>query len=211
MPSSTSVVTPERYAQGRTFAEYLAYIGSADNLARPAPGGGARQDNSERFQRNIDEFTLTPAETAALQALPARRMLVIGEDWCPDVYRGMPVLARICEVAGWEMRIFQRDDHPDLIAEFLLRRDGEAFQSIPVAALYTPEGRLLGSFHERPQVAYIYMNGLQKRFSREPGESEDEMRTRIRQAYRDLQQSNEWDQWRHATVEEIIAIAKTAA
>src|SRR5580704_410140 len=35
-----SVVTPERFAKGRTFDEYLKYAGSAENLAREAFGGG---------------------------------------------------------------------------------------------------------------------------------------------------------------------------
>ena len=47
-------VTPERYAQGMTFEQYVAYVGSPHNLAREAFGGyfpdggsyaGPRADN----------------------------------------------------------------------------------------------------------------------------------------------------------------------
>ena len=34
-----SVVTPERFAKGRTFDEYVKYVGSPENLAREAFGG----------------------------------------------------------------------------------------------------------------------------------------------------------------------------
>ena len=54
-----SVVTPERFARGRTFDEYVKYVGSPDNLAReafsayhPDAGsiGGPRTDNSAIFR-----------------------------------------------------------------------------------------------------------------------------------------------------------------
>lgn len=48
-----SVVTPERFASGMTFEQYLAYIGTPENLTREAFGyhGGSfgaapRKDNS---------------------------------------------------------------------------------------------------------------------------------------------------------------------
>ena len=34
MERKDSVVTPERFASGRTFEQYLAFIGTPDNLAR---------------------------------------------------------------------------------------------------------------------------------------------------------------------------------
>jgi hypothetical protein len=68
----------------------------------------------------------------ALKELAAKpngphHMVVIGEDWCPDVYRGMPVAARIAEAAGIELRVFERDQNKDMIAEYL--HHGE-FESI---------------------------------------------------------------------------------
>lgn len=206
--SSQSVVTPERFAAGRTWEEYFAYIGSEENLGREAPGGRPRQDNTERFERNWSDFELTDQEKATLQSLPKRKMLVIGEDWCPDVFRGAPVLAKIAKAAGWEARFFQRDDNKDIIKEFLNKKDGQEFESIPVAVLYSEDHQYIGHFIERPAVANEHMANMQKMFTRQEGESEEEMRNRLRQAYRDLQQSDEWDRWRHATVDEIVEIAK---
>jgi hypothetical protein len=36
MDRASSVVTPERFAQGLTFEDYMRYIGTAENLAREA-------------------------------------------------------------------------------------------------------------------------------------------------------------------------------
>ena len=207
--SSASVVTPERYVGAMTWQQYLTYIGSAANLEREAPGGGKRQDNTERLTANDAAFTLKPEHAEALRTLPRMKLLVIGEDWCPDVHRGAPVLARMAASAGWDFRIVQRDENKDIIAEFLNKTDDGAFESIPVAVLYTADHRYVGHWIERPKIATEYMAKMQKTFARNAGESEDEMRTRIRTSYRTLQQSDEWDRWRHATVDEIIELAKT--
>ncbi len=208
MTTQESVVTPQRFDQGRTFDDYLQYIGSPQNLKREGPRGGARPDNSERFQRNIDQYEIKPEHVQALKALPKLKMLVIGEDWCPDVYRGLPVLAKICETAGWELRIFQRDDNKDMIAEFLNEKDGQQFQSIPTAVLYTTGHQYLGHWIERPKVAETRMKEIAASFTRQEGESEEEMRDRLRARYRELQAGDEWASWRHATVDEIIALVR---
>ncbi len=208
--NTQSVVTPERFNSGRTYDDYLAYIGSDENLAREAPGGRPRQNNTERFQKNWDEFEITDEEAARLQALPKLKMLVIGEDWCPDVFRGSPALGKIAACAGWEARFFQRDDNPDIIKEFLNKKEDGEFESIPVAVLYTEDHEYVGHFIERPAGANSHMAEMQKRFTRQEGETEDEMRTRLREAYRALQHSDERDSWRHATLDEIEVLAKNA-
>ena len=141
----------------------------------------------------------------ALQTLPRLKMLVLGEDWCPDVYRGLPVLAEIAANAGWELRIFPRDEHSDIMSEFL--KDGQ-HESIPTAVLYTPEHEYIGHWIERPAVANAHMAQMQQRFKQRDGESQDEMRTRIGETYRALQSSDEWASWRDATVDEIVDLVR---
>jgi len=199
-----SVVTPERFKSGKTWNQYLAFIGSEENQQRAAPNGSPRGDNSERFIRNMGAWQISEAAREALQQLPRLKMLVLGEDWCPDVYRGLPVLAEIAAAAGWELRIFARDEHNDIMAEFL--KDGQ-HESIPTAVLYTMDHEYIGHWIERPAVANEHMASMQKLFSRRDGESEQEMRARIGQAYRELQSSDEWASWRDATVDEMIALA----
>lgn len=205
-----SVVTPERYAQGRNWSDYVEYIGTPENLARPGPRGGARADNSERMQRNIDQYVVKPEQVAALRALPKYKVLAIGEDWCPDVYRGLPVIAAVCEAAGWELRLFQRDDNEDMTAEFPNIKDGQSFNSIPVIAFYSADGFTeVARWIERPKVADETISAIAKEFTRQEGESEDDMRTRLRARYQTLQTSDQWDDWRHASVDEWLALLQS--
>src|SRR5205085_9913818 len=87
--------------------------------------------NRELFERNYTGTVPTAEQAAALKALRAKvdHIMVVGEDWCPDVYRGMPVAAKIAETMGVELRIFERDQNKDIIREYLNK--GE-FESIPV-------------------------------------------------------------------------------
>ena len=119
-----AVVTPERFAKGRTFEEYVQYTGSAENLAREAFGGtylpdagstaGPRRDNSAIFRDRHAKARLSEAQAAAMAWLAAQpngpaKLLVISEDWSSDCRRDVPMLARLAEAGSLEMRIFNRD------------------------------------------------------------------------------------------------------
>ena len=109
-------VTAERFAQGRTFAEWVAYIGSPENLNRPGVGfnGSVRRNYQDWVQAFYDSFHPTDFQTAALKDLAGRtnapaKLLVIAECWSSDCRREVPTLARIAEAGGMELRIFNRD------------------------------------------------------------------------------------------------------
>lgn len=177
-----SVVTPERFASGLTYQEYIDRI----------------QNNKDRFQMNYEGTTVSDSEAAALRALVAKpngpaKMLVIGEDWCPDVYRGMPVLARIAEAAGMEMRIFPRDENLDIMDEFL--NQGE-HRSIPTAVFYTRDHQYIYHWIERPAKAQAEMGEMRKLYEgRTREEAADDVFA--------FQQGPIWGGWRNATVTEI--------
>ena len=180
--AAASVVTPERFAQGLTYEQYLNKI----------------EQNKDRFQMNYEGTTVSEEDTKALKALAAKpngpaKMLVLGEDWCPDVYRGMPVLARFAEAAGLEMRVFPRDENLDIMNEFL--KDGE-FQSIPVAVFYTRDHDYILHWIERPEQANAEMPQLRKLYEgRTREEAADDVKA--------FQQGEVWAGWRDATVKEL--------
>ena len=118
------MITAERFAQGRTFDEYVRYVGSPDNLAREAFGagylpdggsqGGPRKDTSAVFRDRYATARLTEQQTAAITWLAAQpggpaKILVISEDWSSDCRRDLPWLQRLAEAGGLELRIFDRD------------------------------------------------------------------------------------------------------
>src|SRR5437773_12014222 len=118
-----SIVTPERFAQGMTFDEYVRYVGAPENLAREAWGGyfpdsgsipTARKDNSAVFRERYARARLSEQQAAAIKWLAAQpggpaKILVISEDWSSDCRRDVPMLARLAEAGGLELRIFNRD------------------------------------------------------------------------------------------------------
>jgi hypothetical protein len=142
--------------------------------------------------------------------------VVIGEDWCPDVYRGAGVAQKIAEAAGIEMRFFERDQNKDMIAEYL--KDGE-FESIPVYVFYDKDHNEIYHFIERPKLANEQIHvtrevlgdmtpeGIAKRIGHEPSEEElAAARAEARQKYMTWQkESDTWANWRVAAVDEVIA------
>lgn len=202
--ATESPITLERFAKGKTFQQYLE--------------SGIR--NRELFENNYKDLTITPEQKKALQELAARpdgphHMVVIGEDWCPDVYRGAGVAQRIAEAAGIEMRFFERDQNKDMIAAYL--KDGE-FESIPVYVLYDKNHKEITHFIERPKLANQQIHvtreiigdmspeAIAKRLGHEPSEEEVAAeRAKGRERYMTWQRESEtWAGWRLAAVDEVI-------
>ncbi len=181
MAEKTSVVTPERFNQGLNYTDYIAQI----NV------------NKDQFQSLYDQFQLTPEDAEFFSKAvqhpdgPAK-MLVIGEDWCPDVYRGMPMMARISEASGMEMRVFPRDSHMDIMNEFL--NNGE-HMSIPVAVFYTRDHKYIGHWIERPKAANQERAQIEEQIKRDLPDADDqtaraELRTRNRARFPAWQQES---------------------
>lgn len=185
-----SVVTPERFAQGESYEAWLARA----------------ERNQKRFEENYEETVVSDEDARALAELvslpngPAR-CLALGEDWCPDVFRGLPVMARIAEASGMELKVFSRDQHKDIMQEFLHHGEHE---SIPTFVFYTKDHEYIAHWIERPALAQEQMPELQK--LSKPLQNADlpeEERAKYIQAYRDFQHGPIWSGWRQATIKEI--------
>jgi thiol-disulfide isomerase/thioredoxin len=193
-----SVVTAERFAQGLTYEGFLDAI------------EGDR--NKPRFQENYDGTQVPDDEVRAFKELMAKpngpaKMLVIGEPWCPDVFRGMPVFARLAEATGIEMRVFFRDQNKDIMAEFL--NNGE-YESIPVAVFYTRDMEEIAHFIERPALANREMRELLAPMYarlRKP-DMTDEEKAAARKEYIDFQNGPVWANWRQETIREVLALLR---
>jgi hypothetical protein len=82
------VVTPERFASGMTFDQYLAFIGTPENLAREAGWwrGPEWMDWSGILRTWYDDLRLRDDQVAAIRWLTAQprgpaKILVISEEW----------------------------------------------------------------------------------------------------------------------------------
>lgn len=185
-----SVVTPERFTQGITYDQWMEQIGR----------------NQARFTENYEEMQLSDDDARVLKELAGRekgpaRCLALGEDWCPDVFRGLPVMARIAEASGMELRIFFRDQNKDIMEEF---RKGGEHESIPVFVFYTKDHDYIAHWIERPALANEQMTELRELTEplRDPDISQEE-RQKLIKAYIDFQHGPVWDGWRQATVREV--------
>ncbi len=204
---SESPITRERFNAGKTFQQYL----------------DSGINNRELFERNYNGLKISPEQEKRLKALAAKgvaSVAVIGEDWCPDVYRGLGVAQRIAEAAGIELRFFERDQNKELILPY--RKDSE-FESIPVYVFFDRDHHYLAHFIERPKLANEQMHlvraamgdtspaGIAAKLGHEP--SPDEIaaeRAAARAKYLEWQQGDVWAGWRVAAVDEVIELLEAA-
>lgn len=223
--TATSVVTPERFARGMPFDDYVAYIGTSENLSRQGSGGGARVDRSAFFRQAFQNARLTDDQLAALKWLVAQpggpaRMLVISEDWSSDCRRDVPTFARIAAESGMELRIFNRDGqkfsraqmpepaetpNADLVSEFLNHKNGQLYQSIPVCAFFTRDLGYLYHFTEYPAIYDKDRLVVDHIRAARPDESPEQTRERAGREFGELMDSPFWRIWASATVDEIVS------
>ncbi|HEY7541984.1 MAG TPA: thioredoxin family protein [Methylomirabilota bacterium] len=134
-----------------TFEQYVAYAGTPENLAREAGWwlGRQRHDFSGLLRDRYARARLDEPQVAAIRWLAAQpggpaNVLVISEEWSSDCRRDLPMLARLAEAGGLDLRIFPRDGqklgrgqradpaespNADIVNEFLNEKDGQTFQS----------------------------------------------------------------------------------
>ena len=140
-----------------------------------ADGGStptARKDNSAVFRERYAAARLTDEQAAAIRWLAAQpggpaKILMISEDWSSDCRRDVPMMARLAETGGLELRIFNRDGrrfaegprsapaespNADLVNAYLSERDGRTFQSIPVIVIFSADFVELHRHIERPAL-----------------------------------------------------------
>jgi hypothetical protein len=166
------MVSAERFGQGMTFPQYVAYTATPENLRREASPGGSGRRWSAHLQETYEATQLSAAQQAAWTWLAAQpegpaKVLAISEEWSSDCRRDIPVLAKVADTAGLELRIFPRDGqrfgatpepdprespNADLMARYLNRRDGTTYQSIPVVVFFTRDLRELYRYIELPRV-----------------------------------------------------------
>ncbi len=225
MDRSRSVVTRERFAQGMTFDQYVAWIGTPANLRREATMGAARRDWSGFFRKAYDAAHLTEAQREAWQWLvrqpggPAK-VLAISEEWSSDCRRDVPMIARIADEFGLELRIFPRDGerfssaprpdpaqspNADIMGEFLNEKNGATWQSIPVIAFYTRDLGYLGHYTE---YSAMYHKDRILAFVRSarPGEKPEETKARADREFMEMQQSPFFRVWACAGVDEMLSL-----
>ena len=219
------MVSAERFAKGMTFSQYVAHTATPENLKREASPGGAGRQWSDYLRKVYDASQLSEAQQAAWKWLVAQpggpaRVLAISEEWSSDCRRDIPLLAKVADTTGLEVRIFPRDGqrfsaapepdprespNADLMAQFLNRRGSQTFQSIPVIVFYTADMTELYRYIEFPAVyRKDRIRGAQT--AARPGETIEQTKPRAAREFMEMQQSPFWQVWRDAAQAEWLSM-----
>jgi hypothetical protein len=204
VPQATSVVTPARFEQGLTYAAFVAQAAvNRDKLELYYNDSALSSDDIAFFKR-----------AAALPNGPAQ-ILAIAEAWCGDVFRELPTIARIAETSGVELRVFLRDENPDIMDEFL--SNGGQSRAIPVFVFYTKETRYVAHFTERSAGAHAelaaIMNDVKSQLNLPPTATfatvpESERQAFLRKVITRI--TPRFPEWRKESVREMRALLSTA-
>lgn len=220
-------MTPQRFAQGMTFDQYAAYIGTPENLAREGTtlaASASRRDWSGFFRQRYAKAALTEPQTTAIAWLAARpggpaKVLVISEDWSSDCRRDVPYLQRLADAGGLELRIFNRDGqtlpkdgrpdpvsspNADLMLRYMNARADGTFASIPVAVFFDRDFNELSRYVELPSS--YHKDTLVARI-RGPrlGETPEQTKARGGKEFFAMFETPFYDVWAHAAIAEILS------
>ena len=125
----------KRFETGQSWKDYMAQMG----------------DTRARTEENYQKSALTEDERKAFGAIKnVRYAMMLAENWCGDVHRNSPLIAHVCEaIPGCELRVFFRDQVPDLRDLFL----NNGYQSIPVVVFFDRDWNEIGRWIERAHAA----------------------------------------------------------
>src|SRR3989475_12271602 len=213
-------MTPERFANGMTFDDYVKFIGSPENLRREGfdvrrfSVANPRVDWSAYLRERHAKARLSDEQSAAIKWLTAKpggpaKVLVIAEDWSSDCRRDVPYLARLAEAGGLELRIFTRDadamllkglpdpaagDNTDLVLEYANEKKGQKFATIPVAVFFTTDFVELYRYVEYPAI-YRKDRVIGHLRAARPGETDEQVQTRGGRAIATVLESPFFELW----------------
>jgi hypothetical protein len=124
-----------RFSKGMAWKEYMAQMG----------------DTRARTEDNYNKATLTDEERKFFSGVTdVKYILMLAENWCGDVHRNSPLVARIAEtIPGAELRVFFRDQNLDITDCFL----NNGFRSIPVVVFFDKDWNEIGRWIERSHPA----------------------------------------------------------
>jgi hypothetical protein len=204
MPTATTVVTPVRFEQGLMYADFLAQAAvNVDKFEHNYQSAPLSSEDLEFFQR-----------AASLPRGPAK-IVAIAEAWCGDVYRELPTVARIANATGLSLRVFLRDENPDIMDEFL-SNDGKS-RAIPVFVFYTADMQYITHFTERAEIAHRELAEIADQVKAKMGlpkettfatAPEDRKQELLREVIARIQPRS--DDWRKEAIREMRLLLSTA-
>lgn len=117
----------------------------------------AMKTNKDEMLTIYKQFTLTDEDKNKLEALRPKKLraIVLTEDWCGDAMLNNPILLKIAEAAGMEVRFVLRDSNLELMGQYLTNGTSRA---IPIFIFINEEGNESGVWGPRaPEMQAFVM------------------------------------------------------
>lgn len=123
------------WESGQTYEQWLAGAGDAK-----------RREDLEKFYA---EVTLTPDDQQLLKLVDRPvHILALAEDWCGDVRRNVPVIARMVteNTANLRLRLVDKETRPQLMVRYLTN----GAEAIPIIVFMNDQFVEIGFWGPRP-------------------------------------------------------------
>lgn len=132
------------------------YFDEAISLADYMDKMETHKENSFRIYEQFE----VPKDDEFIELLKEKKpeILIITEDWCGDAMMNNPILRRIAEAAGLDVRTVYRDEDTDLIDKHLTNGG----RSIPIYLLFGEDGEVEATWGPRAAQLQDYVMGLRK-------------------------------------------------
>lgn len=144
----------------------------------------------ERTEKIYEQFEVPTG--ADLSGLENKKILAITEDWCGDAMLNNPIMLKMAEAAGAEMRAAYRDEDTDLIDRHLTNGG----RAIPIYLILNAEGELVGKWGPRaPELQQLVVDGRAGLPAKEDegfAEAEKAFYGSLQQRYVDDRKTWEW-------------------
>jgi hypothetical protein len=130
----------------------------------------AMTTNKEEMLTIYKQFTLTDEDKNTLEALRTKKMraIVLSEDWCGDAMLNNPILLKMAEAAGMEVRFVLRDSNLELMDQYLTNGTSRA---IPIFIFINEEGNEVGVWGPRAPELQAFV--MEKRAALPDKDAED--------------------------------------
>lgn len=104
--------------------------------------------NKQEMLSIYERFSVTDEDKTKLEVLKEKelRAIVLSEDWCGDAMLNNPVLLRLAEAAGIEVRFLLRDQNLELMDQYLTNGTSRA---IPIFIFIDQAGNEVGVWGPR--------------------------------------------------------------
>ncbi|MCJ8008040.1 thioredoxin family protein [Lederbergia wuyishanensis] len=153
------------------------------------------EKHKESLQTILQKFEVPAGDEALLANLKDEelRVIVLTEDWCGDAMVNVPILLKIAEKSGIEVRMLLRDQNLELMDQYLTNGTSRA---IPIFIFIDKEGNERAVWGPRADSVQQYVDEQRSKLpSKEDetfAEKQSEMYSQMMQRY--VTDSTVWDE-----------------